>query len=149
MSEFLIKKGLFIWLENPLQIKLSTGIKRDKNDRINSRDIALYALRHQDRAKCYRLPEASLKSLELLLSFRDRLLENKHSLLVSSKEIRSVIQRNKTARYIYEQSQREIERINREIKEIEAKMMELIESSDSMNENYKLVSSIKGVALIQ
>jgi transposase len=148
VSEFLIKKGLFIRLENPLQIKLSTGIKRDKNDRVDSRDIALYAFRHQDRARCYRLPEAGLKSLELLLSFRDRLLQNKHSLLVSSKEIRSVIQRDRTARYIYEQSKKDIERINREIKEIEAKMMELIKSSDSMNENCKPVTSIKGVALI-
>ena len=32
-----------MWLENPLQIKLSSGIKRDKNSRTDSRDIALYA----------------------------------------------------------------------------------------------------------
>jgi transposase len=41
-----------------------------------------------------------------------------------------------------------MERINREIKDIEAKMMELIKSSDSMNENYKPVTSVKGIAMI-
>jgi transposase len=148
LSEFLIKKGLFMWLENPLQIKFSTGIKRDKNDRIDSRDIALYACRYEDRAECYQLPDAALKSLGLLLSFRDRLLQNKHTLLVSSVEIRSVMQRDPTARYIYEQSKRDIERINRERKAGEEKMREWIESSDSLKENYRLISSIKGVALI-
>jgi transposase len=65
LSEFLIKKGLFMWLENPLQIKLSTGIKRDKNDRTDSRAIALYAFRFQDKARCYQLPDAILKPLAL------------------------------------------------------------------------------------
>jgi transposase len=148
LSEFLIKKGLFMWLENPLQIKLSTGIKRDKNDRIDSRDIALYACRYEDRAKCYQLPDGALKSLGLLLSFRDRLLQNKHSLLVSSTEIRLVMKRDPTARYIYEQSKRDIERINREIKSVEEKMLECIEGTESLKENYRIISSIKGVALI-
>jgi hypothetical protein len=40
------------------------------------------------------------------------------------------------------------ERIKREIKNIEAKMMELIQFSDSLSENYKLVTSIKGIAMI-
>jgi transposase len=148
LSEFLIKKNLFLWLENPLQVKQSSGIKRDKNDRTDSRDIALYACRFQDRAREYQLPEKSLKSLELLLSFRERLLRNKHTLLVSAAEIRRVMQRDATARYIYEQSQKDIERINREIRETEKRMLELIHADEALNETYELVSSIKGVALI-
>jgi transposase len=148
LSEFLIKKGQYLWLENPLQIKRSTGIKREKNDETDSRDIALYACRFQDRARAYRLPDKSLKSLELLLSFRERLLRNKHTLLVSAAEIRRVIQRNATARYIYEQSKKDIERINREIKDIEKRMHEAIQSDDALTETYEPVSSIKGVALI-
>jgi transposase len=85
LSEFLIKKGWFMRLENSLQIKLSTGIKRDKNDRTDCRDIALYTHLYQDRA------EAGLKSLEILLSFRDRLLQNGQMLSVPSKEIRNFI----------------------------------------------------------
>jgi hypothetical protein len=55
LSEFLIRKELFLWLENPLQIKLSSGIKREKNDRTDSREIALYACRYQDKARLYQL----------------------------------------------------------------------------------------------
>ena len=148
LSEFLVKRGFFIWLENPLQIKQSTGIKRDKNDLIDSHDIALYAYRFQDKSQAYSLPQKALKSLEMLLSFRARLLSNKHTLLVSSSEIRRVMQRDATARYIYEQSKKDIERINKEIKEVEKRMLEQVESDDKLRENYELVSSIKGVALI-
>jgi transposase len=119
LSEFLVKKGLFIWLENPLQIKQSSGIKREKNDKTDSREIALYAYRFQDKARPYHLPDKALQALELLFSFRERLKANKHSLLVSAQEIRKVMSRNTTARYIYEQSKKDIERINKEIKEVE------------------------------
>jgi len=148
LSEFLVQKGLYLWLENPLQIKQSIGIKRDKSDKVDSREIAFYAYRFQDKSISYQLPEKSLKSLELLLSYRERLLSNKHSLLVSSTEIRGVMQRNSIARFIYEQSRQDIERINKKIKEIERKMLEEIARDEKLHENYELVSSIKGVALI-
>lgn len=148
LSEFLIKKGLFMWLENPLQIKLSIGIKRSKSDLIDSRDIALYACRFQDRARQYQLPEKALKSLELLLSFRERLTGNKKTLLASSTELRRVMQRDPTARFIFEQSQRDIERLNKELKEVERKMLEQIETDETLHENYRIVTSIKGIALI-
>lgn len=148
LSEFLIRKGLFIWLENPLQIKLSSGVKRVKNDKADSREIALYACRYQDKARAYQLPDKALKSLELLLSFRERLVGNKQVLLVSAAEIRQALNRNSTARFIYEQSQKDIERINKEIKEVEKRMQEEIAGDASLQENYELVSSIKGIALI-
>ena len=148
LSEFLVSKGLFLWLENPLQIKQSSGIKREKNDRVDSREIALYAYRFQDKSIAYQLPDKALKSLELLLSYRERLLSNKHALLVSSSEIRGVLQRNTTARFIHEQSQKDIDRINKKIKEIERRMLEEISRDESLQENYDLVSSVKGVALI-
>ncbi|GHT40248.1 hypothetical protein AGMMS49965_08230 [Bacteroidia bacterium] len=47
-------------------IKFSKGICRDKNDKIDSRDIALYAARFQDRMRAYQLYDENLKSLELL-----------------------------------------------------------------------------------
>ena len=119
LSEFLLKKELFVWLENPLQIKQSSGIKREKNDKADSRDIALYAYRFQDRARRYQLPDKALKSLELLFSFRQRLIDNKKRLLVSAAEVRQVLSRHTTARYIYEQSQKDIERLNKEIKAVE------------------------------
>jgi len=148
LSEFLIKKGLFMWLENPLQIKMSSGIKREKNDKVDSKEIARYARCHQDEARAYQLPSKTLKSLELLLAHRERLKSNKHRLLVSASEIRRVLTHDATARSIYEDSQSDIEHINKRIKKLEKQMLELIASDEQLQENYLLVSSIKGIALI-
>jgi hypothetical protein len=63
LNEFLIRKKMFVWLENPQQIELCCEIKRDKSDRTDSRNIALYAIRYQDRARYYPLLEKTLKSL--------------------------------------------------------------------------------------
>ena len=89
-----------------------------------------------------------LKSLELLLSFRERLVSNKQTLLVSAAEIRRVIETQPPDRFIYEQSQKDIERINKEIKEVEKRMLEQIAGDECLQENYELISFIKGVALI-
>jgi transposase len=148
LTEFLVRKGLFIWLENPLQIKMSSGIKREKNDKVDSREIALYAYRFEDKSIACQPTDRDISSLSLLLSFRERLVKNKKALLISAVEIRSVLKRNPIARYIYEQSQRDIERLNKEIKEVEKKMPEIIDACAQLKENYRLVTSIKGIALI-
>ncbi len=147
LTEFLLKKGLFIWLENPLQIKCSWGIKRIKTDRIDSLEIARYALRFQDKAVNCRPANKEIESLRLLLAYRGRLVKNKVSLDVAAKETRKVINRDVTSRFIFENSQRDIERIKKEIKTIESRMLETI-MSGQLKQNYLLVLSIKGVGMI-
>jgi len=148
LASFLVKKKFFIWLENPLQIKLSSGIKREKTDEIDSLDIALYASRFQDRAKEYQLPDKSFFALQNLLAFRERLVKNKVSLQVSANETRRVHKRDKTASYIYEHSMREIERLDKEIQNAEKQMLEIIEKDEKLAENYYLVKSVKGIGII-
>lgn len=148
LTEFLLKKNLFLWIENPLQIKLSTGIKREKNDKVDSLEIAQYAYRFRDKAQACCPTDKDITSLSLLLAFRERLNRNKRALLVSAAEMRAIYQRNTTARKIYEQSRRDVERINKEVKDIERQMMAIIENSVQMKENYDLVTSVKGIALV-
>jgi transposase len=147
LAEFLVKKNLFIWLENPLQVKCSWGIKRAKTDRIDSLEIARYALRFQDKANACKPANKEIESLRLLLAYRGRLVKNKVSLEVAAKETRRVINRDTTSRFIFESSQRDVERIKKEIEVIETKMHETIMSSH-LKQNYLLVNSIKGVGMI-
>jgi len=147
LARFLVKKNLFIWLENPLQIKCSWGIKRSKNDRIDSLEIARYALRFQDKAVASKPANKDIESIRILLGYRGRLVKNKVSLEVAANETRRVINRDSVSRFVYESSQRDIERIKKEIEVLEFKMLEIIMASD-LKENYQLVVSIKGVGPI-
>ena len=43
VSDTLARDGWFMWLDSALRIKRSMGICRGKNDKKDSRDIAIYA----------------------------------------------------------------------------------------------------------
>ena len=146
LSNFLAKKGLFIWLENPLQIKRCSGVNRIKTDRYDSVLIAQYACRYIDRAVAYKPAEKEIEDLQLLVAYRSRLVKSKVAIEVGASEMRNVIKRNQTARLIYEKSMLEVNRIKKQIKEIEQKMHETIMNS-SLKENYLLITSIKGVGM--
>ena len=147
LSNFLAKKGLFIWLENPLQIKQCSGIKRAKTDSFDSFVIAQYACRYIDKAKPYKVAEKEIDALQLLVAYRSRLLKSKVALEVAANETRRVISHDATASFVYESSMRDVERIQKQIKDIEKKMHEIIMTSQ-LKENYLLITSIKGVGML-
>jgi transposase len=147
LSNFLFSKGMFVWLENPLQIKRSSGIKRGKTDRTDSLVIASYACRFLDRAKAYKQPDKLLESLQMLFSYRSLLVKEKVLLEVPAKELRGVVSHNETSRFIFEQSQKKVAQIKKQIGELEDKMHKLIMQSD-WKENYLLALSVKGIGFV-
>ncbi len=148
LSEYLISKGMYVWIDSPLQIKLSMGIQRVKSDKADSEQLALYGYRYQDKAKAYVPMSQACKSLQLLSALRERLIKNKVALSQAATEMRAVIKRDPTARYIYEKSMQEVNRLKKEIKDVEKKMMECIEQDEHLHKNYKLLTSIKGIAFV-
>jgi transposase len=69
--------GIDLWLENPTQIKLRSGMQRGKNDKIDARKIAHYAFRFQDKLRLFSLPEKNMASLRQLISERDMYVVDK------------------------------------------------------------------------
>ena len=72
-ADCLTSRHYLVWLENPLQIKLSSGIRRGKTDRMDARMIAEYAFRHRDKAKVYSPCNEALKKLRELHLTRRKL----------------------------------------------------------------------------
>jgi transposase len=62
--------------------------------------------------------------------------------------MRAVFKRDSTARYIYEQSKKDVERMDKEIKDVETQMLDIIKYSESIKENYALAASVKGIGKI-
>jgi transposase len=120
--------------------------KRVKNDRFDSLVIAQYACRFIDRAVAYKPVEKETGALQLLISYRSRLVKNKVALEVAASEMRRVLTHNATARFVYESSMRDVERIKKQIDGIEQKMHETV-MQGSLKENYLLIASIKGVGM--
>lgn len=148
LSEFLTEKGLFIWVDNPLRVKLSMGIQRAKNDKVDSEQLALYAYRFEDKARPYVIPGKGIKALQLLHAFRKRLIKVRTGISQAASEMRLVIKREPAAYFIYKKTMQEARRLDKEIKKVEGKMLEYIKQDPALFENYKLLISIKGIAFV-
>jgi len=143
---YLNENDIAFWLENPLQIKRSLGIKRGKNDKLDSKDIANYAYTHKHNAKLYQMPGKTLLTLKNLLSYRERLMKGKVCFQVSSNELKLC---NKEIRVsICSESDAIVKSLNKKIEKVEEQIKELVRSDKNLNHLYQLVTSVKGIGLI-
>ena len=136
--------GIRLWLENPMQIKYSCGFARGKNDKIDARKIAFYALRFEADARFYSLPDAALHSLCLLISERDMYMVDRgkyQGQLTDQKDFMNEVD--------YKDKQKRLKRIINEIdlsiKEIDAKILQIIESDPELSRQHKLLCSVDGI----
>lgn len=70
-------KNYKLWLENPSQIKYSSGVQRGKNDKVDAKRIAIYASRFSDRVKVYNRPTQEIERLKQLQSELNMLTTDK------------------------------------------------------------------------
>lgn len=145
LSEWLYAKGCMMWLENALMIKYGSGFQRGKSDKADAESIASYAERFYEEGKTLLFtPESTaLKNLRSLYRFRERTVHDRVSTgnALKSKvfEDSPLAQRQMKARHS--------KAIENE-KEILREMKHLMEESPELAENYRILTSFKGVGPI-
>lgn len=146
-ARYLYGLGYDLWLENPLQIKRSMGIQRLKNDKADSAFIAEYAMRHEDKAKLYRMPSESLLALRELFAYRLQLVKERKAQHVRAKEIKATAcSESKALGFILRSAARLVKQYDEDIARCDKLIRELIDSDEELAGTYRIVTSIKGVA---
>jgi len=133
-----------LWLENPAQIKLSSGVQRGKNDKIDARKIAGYALRYQDKVRLFSLPQKNIESLKQLISERDMYMSDKgkyQGQLTDQKRFMSKDDYRKKSKRL----DRQINELNISITEIEQEIEQLIDGDEILKRQHELLTSIDGI----
>jgi len=148
LCDYLYARGYDVWRESALQIKLSSGITKSKNDKIDSERIADYAIRHMDKAVIYETENEQVRTLKALFLYRERLVTERVSKLNSSKEIKYTQVMNDEMRWMQIRSKQDIERLSKEIKECDEHILRVIQSCESINHHYEIMTSVKGIGLI-
>jgi transposase len=136
--------GLGLWLENPAQIKYRSGIQRGKNDKLDAKKIATYALRYQDCAKLFTMPEKSLISLKQLISERDMYITDKGKYQGQLTDQKRFMDKDDYK----EKHQRVIgiiAELDQAISEIEKDIQRLINNDEVLSNQHKLLCSIEGI----
>ncbi len=137
-ADYLHSKGYTVWLESPLQIKYSSGMRREKTDAADARMIAEYATRHQDKVKCYNPCPESVSKLNALLKTHEALTDTKRRfkcLMGSLKEIPCTLKKA-------------LDEICAQLKETDRKIKKMLEEESAFSENAKLAVSVPGISSI-
>jgi transposase len=131
----------------PLSIKKSIGLQRGKNDRIDAKRIANYTVLHHRKLKLYHLPNTDLVLLRSWMIIRENLVKQK---VAAIKLHETVCDTTKLADMSYAVSfwEEHLKELKQKIKQIESQMEDIIASNISLSTNYKLLTSITGIGMM-
>ncbi|WP_117884571.1 IS110 family RNA-guided transposase [Aureibaculum luteum] len=133
--------------ESPLKIKRSSGVVKEKTDKLDAKLIARYAWLYREELQPSTVKSMSHLELGRLLALRDQLVRNNAGLKGTLKEMK-VLLSSPTTDFGCISLKRSIDYLSKQVKGIEDRIKEIITADDSMNKNYELLSSLKGVGLV-
>lgn len=127
-----------------LEIKQSMGMARGKNDKADAFRIGRYGEEKRDRLTASKPLDKTVLTLKQLLSFRKRLVREKAGLQSTAKERSHMYEVNKTDTII-RIAQAKIKADDKYISQAEQQIRELIKSNEELFQNYRIITSIKGI----
>ncbi len=134
-------------LKIPSQIKYCSGVTRGKNDKVDARRIAEYAMRFLDKAKPYKRPTEELVRLKQLEAERSLYLTDlaKYKAQLTDQDgfMEDKIFKRKARRL-----KAMINSLEKTLKEIAAEMADVIDASEELSRQMKLLKSVEGVGSV-
>ncbi|HEX8676012.1 MAG TPA: transposase [Segetibacter sp.] len=143
---FLTEKKIIYCVVAGAVISSGLEIRRGKNDKIDARDIARFALRYADELKPHRLPAQLLRRLKMFFSYRDRLVKAKMLISVPAKEAKEYA--GADSKEVRSDSNSLVQVIQSRIDKVEKLMLQVINSDDQTAQYYKLIVSVPGFGLV-
>lgn len=135
---------VFLWMEDPTRIKNSFGITRGKSDAVDARRIAEYAVRHQDKAVAYQMPEKELASLKILLSSRELLLADKKKYEAQISDQKHFMSKEDYAEQC-RMLKDVISTLQKQLDNIDKRIDQLVASSEKLSHQVELLKTVDGV----
>lgn len=130
---------------SPLHLTHSLGFKRGKNDQVDASRIAWYCYTHRDSHMLSKMKDSTVIKL--------RELHNEHKLYIRQMathkgyltDNKNRISKNET---VVERTKQTIRFLKEQIKQIEHQMDEMINTDKAFVKNYRLLTSVKGIGLV-
>ena len=141
LANFCNKHQLRLCIENGAQVKWSLGIARGKSDKVDSRRLAVYALRFADRLKPAAVLHEGIQAIKDLITLRNRHMVQLRSLQTHLKELKLTtnVKQVKELEKIHAPL---IKAVKAVIKKTEAAIAKKIAANELTQQQYKLLLSI-------
>jgi transposase len=147
LERFLEQQGWKYVKRPALDIKRSVGMQRGKSDKADARMISKYGWMNRDILKPMKPTSDKLVELQQLMAYRDKLVADKASHQARLKELEEQMGRklgdkiSQSAKYIMEVLAVEIEELEKSIKEC-------LVTDETLQTNYDLLVSIRGIGFV-
>jgi transposase len=128
-------------IENGAQVKWSLGIARGKSDKVDSRRLAVYALRFEDRLRPSSVLHEGIQAIKDLITLRNRHMVQLRSLQTYLKELKTTTDPN-AVKELQKIHAPLIKTIKATIKKAEMAIVKKIEENELTKRQYMLLLSI-------
>jgi transposase len=147
LTRFLANNAIDTWIEHAARIKKSTALERGKNDKIDSKRIAIYATKNLDLLRLWKPAGSTLEKIKNLASLRDRLVETKKKLVTPIKEFED-IGNVSMAKLLAKTIKSSLTAIDKDLKNLEANIIDIVNEDESLKQLYKLITSVVGIGFV-
>lgn len=141
LENFCNKHQLRLCIENGAQVKWSLGIARGKSDKVDSRRLALYAVRFADRLKPSSVLHEGIQAIKDLITLRNRHMVQMSSLQTHLKELKATTDSGAVKELVKIHAPL-IKAMKVVIKKAETAIIKKIEANELTSRQYKLLLSI-------
>jgi transposase len=132
-------------LSTGYEIRHSLGLLKGKSDKVDAQRIREYGERFYDKLKFVKYAAEDLKELKELYTLRAQLVKERKMLLTHENGKKHLPYNSITAHKIVTNI---FESLNRSVSEVEHEINVIIMSKPDLKDNYKLVTSIKGIGQV-
>lgn len=146
LEAFLHQQQIMFVKVNALAIKRSLGLVRGKTDQIDAARIAAYGYEKREQLIPDRLVDDNLKRLQMLYSTRERLVKHRAALICAIKEYRHIGILEKDL--ILQSQLKIVKELDKQIERLENETESIIENQETLQQNFRLLTSIKGVGKV-
>lgn len=140
---FLESAGIDYCAFMPLSLKHSLGLVRGKNDKVDAERISYYTWLHRDALVYSRLSGSAILRLRELFSERKRFVKQRAEYKSMLTEMKGKSQTPTSMR-----AEKMMHTLDAEIDAVEKEMQEVVEKEPSLQKNYHLLLSIKGIGSV-
>ena len=120
---------------------------RGKNDKVDSKRIALYASKNLDRLRLWKPTSSTLQKIRHLAALRERLVETKKRLATPVKEFEEA-GNAEMAKLLGKSIKATLVALDKDLKSVEAKIVEIVNGDENLKHLFLIVSSVVGIGFV-
>jgi transposase len=147
LTQFLAENSIDIWIEHAAQIKKASSLDRGKNDKVDSKRIAIYATKNLDRLRLWKPAGHTLEKMRHLASLRERLVETRKRLLTPIQEFEEM-GNIEMAKLLTKAIKSSLTALEKDLRNVEVKIIDIINGDENLKQLYKLITSVVGIGFV-